>query len=78
MESHLKNADIVVTGEGRLDGQTAMAKAPIGVARLAQKHGKKVIAFAGCVTEDAAACNQCGILAFFPILREITTLEAAN
>jgi glycerate kinase len=77
LESHIKNADIVVTGEGRLDGQTAMGKAPIGVARLAQKHGKKVIAFAGCVTEDAAACNEKGICAFFPILRECTTPEAA-
>lgn len=68
---------IVVTGEGRLDHQTAMGKAPVGVARLAKKYGAKVIAFAGAVTEDAAACNEAGIDAFFPIVRGITTLEEA-
>lgn len=68
---------IVVTGEGRLDHQTAMGKAPVGVARLAKKYGAKVIAFAGSVTEDAAACNDVGIDAFFPIVRGITTLEEA-
>ena len=41
-----KDADLVVTGEGRLDRQTAMGKAPIGVAKLAKKYGKTVIAFA--------------------------------
>ena len=68
---------IVVTGEGRLDHQTAMGKAPVGVARLAKKYGAKVIAFAGAVTKDAIACNDAGIDAFFPIVREITTLEEA-
>ncbi len=76
-EEHIKDADIVVTGEGRLDGQSAMGKAPVGVARLAKKHGKPVIAFAGCVTEDAGCCNQEGIDAFFPILRGVVTLEEA-
>ena len=73
----LRDADLVVTGEGRLDGQTAMGKAPVGVARLAKQYGKPVIAFAGSVTPDAAACNQAGIDAFFPILRGICTLEEA-
>ena len=77
LESELKNADIVITGEGRLDHQTAMGKAPIGVARLAKKYGAKVIAFAGSVTEGAAACNKSGIDAFFPIVRKVTTLEEA-
>ena len=77
IESAIKAADIVITGEGRLDGQTVMGKAPIGIARLAKKYGKPVIAFSGAVTEDAAACNQAGIDAFFPILRQVTTLEAA-
>ena len=44
---------------------------------VAKKYGKPVIAFSGAVTEDAAACNQAGIDAFFPILRQVTTLEAA-
>ena len=77
IEEHIKNADVVVTGEGRIDFQTAMGKAPIGVAKLAKKHGKKVIAFAGCVTEDAEECNNHGIDAFFPIIRGVTTLDEA-
>ena len=77
LENDIKNADLVITGEGRLDSQTVMGKAPIGVARLAKKYGKKVIAFSGCVTEDAEICNEHGIDAFFPILRAVTTLEAA-
>lgn len=77
LETYIKEADLVITGEGRLDGQTAMGKAPIGVAELAKKYGKPVLAFAGCVTEDAAECNKYGIDAYFPILREVLTLEEA-
>lgn len=77
LEQYVKDADVVVTGEGRLDGQTAMGKAPVGVAKLAKKYAKPVVAFAGGVTKDARKCNQCGIDAFFPVLRQITTLEEA-
>ena len=77
IENDIKCADIVVTGEGRLDSQTVMGKAPIGIARLAKKHGKKVIAFSGCVTDDAEVCNKHGIDAFFPIVRGVTTLDDA-
>ena len=77
LEDYIKDADIVVTGEGRLDGQTVMGKAPIGVAQIAKKYDKTVIAFSGCVTEDAALCNDAGIDAFFPILRGVVTLEEA-
>ena len=77
LERHIALSDVVVTGEGRIDFQTAMGKAPIGVARLAKKHGKIVVAFAGCVTADAEECNNCGIDAFFPIVRGVTTLEDA-
>ena len=77
LEKYMENADIVITGEGRLDDQTAMGKAPVGVARLAKRHNIPVIAFAGSVTKDAIACNQNGIDAFFPILRGVTTLEDA-
>lgn len=77
LEEFLKDADIVVTGEGRLDSQTVMGKAPIGVAWLSKKHGKRVIAFSGCVSEDAEICNNHGIDAFFPIVRGVTTLEDA-
>lgn len=77
LEEYVKDADIVVTGEGCLDGQSVMGKAPIGVAGLAKKHHKKVIAFACCVTEDAKVCNQNGIDAFFPILQNVVTREEA-
>lgn len=77
LEQYVKEADIVVTGEGRLDGQSAMGKAPVGVAALAKKYQKPVLAFAGSVTEDAGVCNSCGIDAFFPIVRGVTTLEEA-
>ena len=77
LEEYVKDADIVVTGEGRLDHQTVMGKAPVGVANIAKKYNKKVIAFSGSVTEDARVCNEHGIDAFFPILRRIVTLEEA-
>lgn len=77
LEEYIKDADVVVTGEGRLDAQTVMGKAPSGVADIAKKYGKMVIAFAGCLTEDAGACNGGGIDAFFPILRTVVTLDEA-
>ena len=77
LEDFVKDADVVITGEGRLDGQTVMGKAPIGVAKIAKKYGKPVLAFAGCVTPDAVACNEHGIDAFFPILRGVVTLQEA-
>lgn len=77
LEDELKDADYVVTGEGRLDHQTAMGKAPVGVAKLAKKYGATVLAFAGAVTSEAGVCNEAGIDAFFPIVRGVTTLEEA-
>lgn len=77
MEDVIAQADMVITGEGRLDAQTAMGKAPAGVAALAKKHGKTVIAFSGCLGETASACNECGIDAFFPILPACMTVEQA-
>ena len=77
LEDSVKDADIVITGEGRLDGQSYMGKAPVGVATLAKKYNKPVIAFAGGVTEDAVKCNDYGIDAFFPIVRTPCTLAEA-
>lgn len=77
LENYIKDADIVITGEGRLDGQTVFGKAPIGVAKIAKKYDKTVLAFAGAVTEDAIICNEHGIDAFFPILRRIQSLQEA-
>lgn len=77
LEEYVRDCDVVVTGEGRLDGQTAQGKAPIGVAAVGKKYGKKVLAFSGIVTPDAGVCNEHGIDAFFPILRSIVTLPQA-
>ncbi len=77
MEKTMEGADLVFTGEGRLDYQTAMGKAPVGIAKLAKKHGAKVVALAGAVIEGAEKCNENGIDAFFPILRKIVTLDEA-
>ena len=77
LEDFVKDADIVITGEGRLDGQTVMGKAPIGVARLAKKHGKRVLAFSGILGDGVEAVNAAGIDAYFPILRKLVTLEEA-
>ena len=77
LEKYIKYADVVVTGEGRLDGQSYMGKAPVGVAKLAKKYGKPVFAFSGCVTGDAVICNDHGIDAFFPVLRAPCSLKEA-
>ena len=77
IEAAIKDADIVVTGEGRLDAQTVMGKVPIGIAKIAKKYGLPVIAFCGCVGDGAEICNHHGIDAYFPILRSITTAEEA-
>lgn len=77
LEEEMKTADLVVTGEGRLDGQSVMGKAPIGAAALAKKYDIPVIAFSGSVSKDAVRCNACGIDAFFPVLRDIQTLQEA-
>ncbi|MFR0950398.1 MAG: glycerate kinase [Ruminococcus callidus] len=77
LEQAIVNADLVITGEGKLDAQSIMGKAPIGVAALAKQYQKPVLAFCGCTEHAATICNVHGIDAFFPILREITTLENA-
>lgn len=77
LEKHIVDSDIVVTGEGRLDAQSSMGKAPVGVAKLAKIHSKPVIAFSGAVKEDARLCNNAGIDAYFPILRKPSSLEDA-
>lgn len=77
LAEYLKDADYVITGEGRLDGQTVQGKAPIGVAKLAKEHGKPVLVFAGSVAAGAEACNHEGIDAFFPIVRSAVGQEEA-
>ena len=77
LEKELAGADVVLTGEGRLDAQTAMGKAPVGVARLAKRYGARVLAFAGGIEEGAEACHEQGIDAYFPIVRGASSLAEA-
>ena len=59
----IKNADAVITGEGRFDAQTLMGKTPIGVARIAKAYEVPVYAFAGCFGADVQVCIDSGVFA---------------
>ncbi len=58
---HMKGADLAITGEGRIDFQTAFGKTPAGVARAAKKHKVPVIAIGGAITDDARDVFEYGI-----------------
>ncbi|MCF2600756.1 glycerate kinase [Anaerovibrio lipolyticus] len=75
----LETADILITGEGRMDGQTAMGKAPVGIAQLAKKANPqcRTIGLCGCATHDAEPVNKHGIDAYFPILHAPMSVEEA-
>ena len=75
-EKLIKNADLIITGEGKLDAQTAMGKAPRGVLDIANKHHIPVIAIGGTV-EAFDTLNSQGFAAVFPILPAPSTLERA-
>jgi glycerate kinase len=77
LEVIVRNADLVITGEGRIDSQTIHGKTPIGVARLAKRYGKPVIGIAGCLANDAAVVHGQGIDAVFSVLSQINTVEEA-
>ena len=67
--------DIVITGEGRLDAQTLEGKGPAGIAALARKHGKPVLAFAGSIADDRAVAEL--FTATLPIIDEPVSLCGA-
>ena len=73
----IKGADLVITGEGRIDSQSIRGKTPVGVARLAQAQGIPVIAIGGCLAADTAAIYQHGIDAAFAAVNRPCTLETA-
>lgn len=77
LEQNIRHADLVFTGEGRIDAQSAMGKAPGGVMKLSKKYGVKVIALGGSVTRDVRTLNEMGMDACFSILNEIVTLDEA-
>ncbi len=71
----LKGADLVITGEGRLDSQTLHGKTPMGVTRLANAQQIPVIAIAGCVSDDANVLLEHGMKAIFSITPRAMPLE---
>jgi glycerate kinase len=68
LPERVQKADLVITGEGCLDFQTGFGKVPHGVAQVAKRYGKPVIALVGQLGEGAERCRQWGIDACFPIL----------
>ncbi|HWO78723.1 MAG TPA: glycerate kinase [Bacillus sp. (in: firmicutes)] len=77
MKEKMAGVDLVITGEGKLDGQTSMGKAPLGVAQLASQFNIPVIALAGGVTKEASILNERGITSFFSITNGPLSLEEA-
>jgi len=66
LEKNILDADLVITGEGKMDKQTIYGKAPYGVAKLAGRHKKKVIGICGMLGEGAEILYQHGFQALFP------------
>lgn len=77
LDAVVRDADLVITGEGRIDSQTIHGKTPIGVARVAKRHHVPVIGIAGCLTADAEVVHAHGIDAVFSVLYQAcSTAEA--
>jgi glycerate 2-kinase len=77
LEKQLLNADFVITGEGKIDGQTIFGKTPIGVAKTAKRHGIPVIAIAGHVAQDSEIVHEHGIDVLFSVVPGVISLEDA-
>ena len=74
LAEQVKEADLVITGEGRMDAQSILGKTPIGVARTAKQFNKPVIVIVGCLREDYEVVYEHGIDAVFPIIRNLGDL----
>lgn len=70
LDKHMAQASLVITGEGKIDGQTIHGKTPVGVAKRAKKYGIPVIGIAGMLGENCDAVYRHGIDALFPLCRE--------
>lgn len=77
LDAHVRDADLVITGEGRIDFQTVHGKTPIGVARVAKRHGKPVIGIAGSLGANVGVVHAHGIDAVFSVLSRPCTLDEA-
>ncbi|MEC1067919.1 glycerate kinase [Priestia megaterium] len=77
LERYIKGADLVITGEGRIDGQTIYGKTPVGVAKTAKKHSVPVIAIAGSIGVGSEAVYDHGISALFSVVPGAVDLSEA-
>ncbi len=77
LEAMICKADLVITGEGKVDSQTLQGKAPLGVARMAKKHGVCVFAVGGSISPDAERLREEGVAGFFPAVPGPVSLACA-
>lgn len=77
LDALVKDATLVITGEGRIDSQSINGKVPIGVARIAKRYNKPVIAIGGSLTKDVDVVFDHGLDAVFSVLYSICTLDEA-
>ncbi|MBU1393176.1 MAG: glycerate kinase [Gammaproteobacteria bacterium] len=71
----IRGADLVITGEGRIDGQTVFGKTPMGVLKQAKLQGIPTIGIAGCLGDNANAILDHGMAAIFPIIPHLSPLD---
>lgn len=76
IEETIKMADLIITGEGQMDFQTAKGKVPFGIAKLGEKYDVPTIAFCGSLSEDLGEMNRV-LLASYSIQRRVLPLEEA-
>ncbi|MCF3097143.1 glycerate kinase [Aeromonas australiensis] len=77
LAEEVADADLVITGEGRIDSQTIHGKTPIGVARCAKQFGKPVIGISGCLTDDCDVVHEHGLDAVFAVVNRAMSLPEA-
>lgn len=76
-DEHVRDADLVITGEGNMDEQSAAGKAPVGVARRAKRFGKPVVAVVGGRADNLDAVYEQGVDLVLPICRKPMPLDQA-
>ncbi|MBP6019081.1 MAG: glycerate kinase [Burkholderiaceae bacterium] len=77
LDDALRDAQLVLTGEGRMDAQTMLGKTPVGVARYAGRHGIPVVAIVGSLGDGYQAVYGAGISAAFSLVSGPMSLEQA-
>ncbi|MDB2182862.1 glycerate kinase [Citrobacter farmeri] len=77
LDACVADADLVITGEGRIDSQTIHGKVPVGVAKVAKRYNKPVIGIAGSLTADVGIVHEHGLDAVFSVIYTICTLDDA-